>query len=241
MKIIKCEYGCNREAKFILKNGKHICSKSPNTCPIIKKINSETGKISYKNKNRKKYCWSKENPPWNKGLKKETSEKMFRSTEASKNTLIKKIKNGFIPPFVKWAKSEIGRKILSQKRSDFLQNKSCQCKKFEFNNGKRNIYVQGTWEKQFVEFLIKNNIKWDRTRIFYDKVRTYTPDFYLPDFNCYIEIKGWMRERDIIKMKKVLNEHYIDLRLVDSKKILNNLQNGLLSIKDLEKFSNRKF
>lgn len=113
---------------------------------------------------------------------------------------------------------------------------SCQCKWFVFNNGKKDIKVQGTWEKRTVEYLIKNNIKWDRIRIFYDKVRTYTPDFYLPDYNLYIEVKGWMKERDIIKMKKVLNEHYIDLRLIDDKKTLENLENDLIKIEDLIQF-----
>lgn len=37
---MKCEYGCNNEAKFITKQGKNICSKSWNSCPSNRNKNS---------------------------------------------------------------------------------------------------------------------------------------------------------------------------------------------------------
>lgn len=42
-----CEYGCGKESKFQLKNGKHCCSKRPAGCEILKKANSEGGKRAY--------------------------------------------------------------------------------------------------------------------------------------------------------------------------------------------------
>ena len=35
----------------------------------------------------------------------------------------------------------------------------------------------------------------------YDKIRQYTPDFYLPNIDCYVEVKGWKREKDEAKWK----------------------------------------
>lgn len=58
-----CEYGCQKEALFVLKNGKHCCSKSCNGCPSIKKKNSAAAKLNRKNgicnynKNRYKCCF----------------------------------------------------------------------------------------------------------------------------------------------------------------------------------------
>jgi len=49
MKI--CEYGCNNEALFQLKNGKVCCSKYYNSCPEIRRRNSETNKIKQSGKN----------------------------------------------------------------------------------------------------------------------------------------------------------------------------------------------
>jgi len=31
---------------------------------------------------------------------------------------------------------------------------------------------------------------------------TYTPDFYIPEWDCYIEIKGWWRRKAREKIKK---------------------------------------
>jgi hypothetical protein len=39
-----CDYGCGREAKYQLKNGKKCCSKSQNSCPLIRKKNSKAKK-----------------------------------------------------------------------------------------------------------------------------------------------------------------------------------------------------
>jgi hypothetical protein len=73
------------------------------------------------------------------------------------------------------------------------------------------IKVQGKWEKAFIEFCIQKNIKCNRgKRIAYlmeGKVRSYTPDFYLPDLNLYVEIKGRWWGNDRQKMIHVLDQH----------------------------------
>lgn len=37
---MNCEYGCGREAHFILSNGKHCCSDHYSKCPAIRKKTS---------------------------------------------------------------------------------------------------------------------------------------------------------------------------------------------------------
>jgi 5-methylcytosine-specific restriction endonuclease McrA len=44
-----CSYGCGKEALYFLKNGKRCCSKKPNSCPILKELNSQKLKEAYKN------------------------------------------------------------------------------------------------------------------------------------------------------------------------------------------------
>lgn len=41
-----CEYGCNREAKYIFKNGKQCCENNIAKCPSVKNKNSKSNKIS---------------------------------------------------------------------------------------------------------------------------------------------------------------------------------------------------
>ena len=38
---MKCEYGCDQEAQFTLKNGKSCCSKYSNSCPAIRRKNAQ--------------------------------------------------------------------------------------------------------------------------------------------------------------------------------------------------------
>lgn len=75
------------------------------------------------------------------------------------------------------------------------------------NHGKgsyyKNNYMRSTWEIAYAKYLDNNNIKWQYEpkpfKITYnykgiEKEGTYTPDFYLPGTNEYIEIKGWWRD-----------------------------------------------
>jgi len=49
---------------------------------------------------------------------------------------------------------------------------------------------------------------------------TYTPDFYLPEFNTYIEIKGYWRIKAKRKMKKFLKIYnYITLYIFNQEKL----------------------
>lgn len=52
-----CGFGCGQEAKYELKNGKMCCSKSPNSCHIRRKINSEGVIKSFE----KRVIWNKGN------------------------------------------------------------------------------------------------------------------------------------------------------------------------------------
>lgn len=68
-----------------------------------------------------------------------------------------------------------------------------------------NTKLNGSWEKIVADYLNINNIKWTnkiKEKIIYNwqnKDRIYYPDFYLPDYDMYIEVKGYQRDRDIQK------------------------------------------
>src|ERR1035437_5374807 len=80
---------------------------------------------------------------------------------------------------------------------------------------KKIISVQGTYELKYAEYLNINNINWIRSnKIFinykrdeFDINRNYFPDFYLPDTNTYIEIKGYFFPKDKEKMKLVQEQN----------------------------------
>lgn len=75
--------------------------------------------------------------------------------------------------------------------------------------------VQGTWERDLAIKFEQLNIRWlklktNKHTLKYEmngKVRSYTPDFYLPDYKVFVEVKGFWWGNDKEKMKTVLNTH----------------------------------
>lgn len=162
---------------------------------------------------------------WDKFSKKEIKEIHSKSNE----TLKQNFKSGkTIPSMLGKNHSIETKKIMSEKRSAYMEENPGLGIKWYTING---IKVQGEWERIFAEKLNDLKIKFSRKSLKYLKYRKYTPDFYLPDYDMYIEIKGWFRERDKYKMFKVLDEHKIDLRVVESLQTIKNFK-----LSDIELF-----
>ncbi len=86
----------------------------------------------------------------------------------------------------------------------------------------KNIWMRSSYEIKFAFFLDCSRIKWDyESKTFDLGDTTYTPDFYIPEWDLYIEIKGWWR--DDAKMKYKL-----------FKKLYSNIRIRVLNQKDLE-------
>lgn len=89
--------------------------------------------------------------------------------------------------------------------------------------------MDSSWESIFANYLNQNNIKWVKNKksfryIFENEEHSYYPDFYLEDFNLYIEIKGQETERDKAKYKVV------DNLLVLKAKEINEIQHNNFNI-----------
>jgi len=66
------------------------------------------------------------------------------------------------------------------------------------------IKFQGNWELNFYKWCICNKISCVRYegsgfKYEWNGIRTYFPDFYLPEHNSYIEVKGFQTDRDSAK------------------------------------------
>lgn len=100
-------------------------------------------------------------------------------------------------------------------------NVNGRVKIYEYNGVKLN----GTWELDVAKYLDENNIKWERPSIGFEYewnggTHIYYPDFYLPEFDKYIEVKGLKRDRDDYKWKVV--ENLIIITAKEIKMIRNN-------------------
>lgn len=65
------------------------------------------------------------------------------------------------------------------------------------------IKFQGKWELDFYIWCTNNNIKCIRNcegfSYSWNGNRTYFPDFFLPEYNTYVEVKGYKTDRDEAK------------------------------------------
>lgn len=93
------------------------------------------------------------------------------------------------------------------------------------------VKVNGGWEKLVADYLNANNIKWTNKidkKIYYfwnGSNRIYYPDFYLPDYNKYIEVKGYQRERDLIKWETIK-----DRLIIIKQKEINEIKNKIFNL-----------
>jgi len=101
--------------------------------------------------------------------------------------------------------SDLMKKVVEKNPESYSTNNvSGRAKIYEYNG----IKLKGTWEVKIATLLDKYKIKWtnDIKPIPYfwnEKWHLYFPDFYLIDYDKYIEVKGYQRERDLAKWKVV--------------------------------------
>jgi hypothetical protein len=201
-----------KEKKSILLNtGKYKCSECNYTgskhsvCSHWWRAHTEDGK-NHSEKSGIKKGEKRISPVWNKGLTKETDGRVKKNAEAISKTAQQKIKNG---TYISHSMGIEARKKLSKEMS--LRNRGGKCKWFCVAGQK----VQGTWEREIALLFAKEGINWYKPKTHKDvwiykingKEKSYTPDFYLQDYNCYFEIKGYWWGEDKEKMEKILRQY----------------------------------
>ena len=100
-----------------------------------------------------------------------------------------------------------------------------------------NILFRSSWEKQLAEFLFDNCIKfeYETYKFRYNQVYNYIPDFYLPDYDLFIEVKPIpMIDQEVIdKLNSVINKNkpiilFTEIELKDINAFLNKIVEGKL-------------
>lgn len=92
--------------------------------------------------------------------------------------------------------------VLKNPDSYSTKNVSGRVKSFDFKDSFGNdIKIKGKWELKVAEFLNEKKVKWinkvEPSPYFWnDSWHLYFPDFYLVDYDIYLEVKGFERERD---------------------------------------------
>lgn len=115
-----------------------------------------------------------------------TCSKKCQNKLNSKNAVARILRTGFVPGVSKRFKSE------------------------RYNGH----YFRSSWELALAKTLENQGYRYEyESKRFRLKSGVYITDFYLPDMNLYIEIKGWLRESFEDRMKE-LEELYPDINLI---------------------------
>lgn len=211
---MKCKF-CNKECKNenSLRNHERLCNLNP------KRQTIKSNFITY-NEKVKNGLVTKENKNQHVKAKlegrkiiisDETRKKLSKSNKGNKLNEEQRLKH----------KKAMKNAVLKNPESYTASNVSGRTPIIEYNGFK----LKGTWELEVAKWLDKNNIKWtNKIKPFEYKwensTHLYFPDFYLIEFDRYIEVKGFERERDRCKWKVV--KDLIIIKKDDIKKIKNN-------------------
>ena len=104
---------------------------------------------------------------------------------------------------------------------------------YEKKDGSK-VLMDSTWEVAMAERLDHLKISWDRREDmklgYYSKKgrkRNYIPDFYLPEYDTYIEVKGYWTDAARYKMQSVSEVNDVKIVILES-------------LESIKKFSRRK-
>jgi len=118
------------------------------------------------------------------------------------------------------------------KRKKRLWSKSSKYKKKDGTI----VEMDSTWEVAMAKRLDKLNIRWDRDesiKIHYQnekgKNKNYIPDFYLPEFKLFIEVKGYWTDAARYKMKDVQERYPNSFLILESLEEISKVNRRLLA------------
>lgn len=85
------------------------------------------------------------------------------------------------------------------------------------------VCFRSSYELAYAQYLDQNKILWmyEMETFPLSNEMTYTPDFFLPKENKFVEIKGWMSEKAQIKINKFQEEYPWDLKIIFKKDLKN--------------------
>lgn len=201
--MYNCKF-CNKKCKNNISLSQHQlrCTSNPNKKRMDGEYNPMYGRTG-----KNKFIKCKELGIDYIPTKKEIEGRKISIKYLKKANKIRWSKDGASEHMSKKIKEAIKRNPDSYSSNNISGRVKCYDIMDSFGNKTK---VKGTWELLIANFLNELNIKWinkiDPIKYYWNnKQHLYFPDFYLPDFNYYIEVKGYQRDRDLAKWKSLSN------------------------------------
>ena len=121
---------------------------------------------------------------------------------------------------VRWSKSGAKekasaamKKAVENNPESYTSSNRGRVKQIEYHG----LKFHGNWELTFYKYCEENHIKCERSSQSFpyywnNSFHSYFPDFYLPDFAVWIEIKGYKTERDDAKWNQFPLKHAVIMK-----------------------------
>lgn len=211
--MYNCKY-CNKICKNKNSLAQHEirCKSNPFRIKIVsnfKKYNEDCRKGLIKKAYSNQYVKAKELGLPKPKITDETRKKLSNARLGKKHTIdeIKKISES------------MHKAVLNHPDSYNSQNICGRVKKVKY----KDILLDSKWELIVAEYLDSLYIEWYKPKegykyIYKNREHLYFPDFYLPKYDVFIEVKGYQRESDEYKWKALNN--LIVIKQDDINKIL---------------------
>lgn len=152
-----------------------------------------------------------------------------RPSQETKEKIRKSVIARYKNPNERLRHSEIMKKVVAQNPESYSTKNVCgRVRQIEYNGQ----ILSGSWELLAAKFFDSHQIRWTRnvTPVSYfwnGKDHFYFPDFYLSEYDLFVEVKGYCRDRDIAKWSAVDN-----IKILKEAEI-NRIKNGSYSIEEL--------
>lgn len=167
---LQCRY-CGKECRNdnSLRNHERFCKLNPNQ--------EESGLMKY-NKERES--------TWNKGLTEQTDERVAKYCRTRRAHLLDGSVKIVGHPHTEETKQKLRESALRNKLGGFHFRRG-------INYG--DVKLDSSYEVAVAKSLDENGVKWERCERFKyhdmnNRLHYYTPDFYLPDYNVYLDPKN---------------------------------------------------
>ncbi len=203
---MNCKY-CNKQCKNknSLRQHEIRCKMNPNKLEISSKFNNSGRKGANQHT---------------------TAKKRGESVAMSAETRAKLSKSATEQNLTRWTEdarkrhSDIMKQVvLDNPESYSKSNVSGRVLMYEFEGQ----VFKGTWELEVAKSLSASKIEYTNEitpipYMFDGNEHLYFPDFYIPQYDVYIEVKGYERDRDLAKYKSL--ENLIVLKEAEIKRII---------------------
>jgi len=159
--------------------------------------------------------WGVPYPTQSREVQKIREENCLKKYGETHHMKIKKYKDLFSKIFTGRSFSIETRKKMSQSSRKRMKNQGLYS---NADGGKRkdlNCYFRSRWEANYARMLNFLNISWEFEPRFFDiaETETYTPDFFIENYNIFVEIKGIMNENTMRKFNMFVQK-FPDIQII---------------------------